>query len=118
MHVVFNEKHVPETNHKDGELGDVSGDDEVVSNGGPAVLLEEHHQEAKTDIDHDVNILEEGVVLLDLVFLHQVVDFFNRISKGFSKLSVDSNDVGCLGGRVHTFTVLCAESIENNHDDF
>lgn len=34
------------------------GDKEVVANSTVAILLQEGHQEAKTNIDHDMNILE------------------------------------------------------------
>ena len=41
-----------------GPLSDQSGDEEVVANSPETILLHKRHQETKTNIDHDVNILE------------------------------------------------------------
>ena len=48
-----------ETSRHDGTpLSQECGDEEVVADSTIAILLQEGHQEAKTDIDHDMNILE------------------------------------------------------------
>lgn len=48
-----------ETSRHDGTpLSHESGDEEVVADCTEAIFLQEGHQEAKADIDHDMNILE------------------------------------------------------------
>lgn len=42
-------------------LSDERGDKEIVADSTVAILLQEGHQEAKTNIDHDMNILEHCV---------------------------------------------------------
>ena len=44
--------------HNRTPLSHESGDKEVVTYSTEAILLQEGHQKAKTDIDHDMNILE------------------------------------------------------------
>ena len=39
-------------------LGDESSDEEVVAYSTITILLQEGHQETKTDIDHNMNVLE------------------------------------------------------------
>ena len=39
-------------------LSNERGDKEIVADSTVAILLQEGHQEAKTNIDHDMNILE------------------------------------------------------------
>ena len=49
---------LPETGQQRGPLDGEGGDQEVVSHSTESVLLQEGHQETKTDEDHDVHILE------------------------------------------------------------
>ena len=58
---------MPEADHKDGDLHDICGDEEVVADGRPAMVLEEDHEEAEADKDHHVHVLEQRVVRLHLV---------------------------------------------------
>lgn len=44
------------------DLNHVGGDQEVVANGCPAVVLQEDHQESESNEDHHVHVLEHGVV--------------------------------------------------------
>ena len=54
----FKEPALAENAPLDGE----GGKDEGKAKGGPGVALEEGHQEAETDEDHDVHVLEPGVI--------------------------------------------------------
>ena len=69
MELAFDEGHVPETGDEDGDLKAIGSNQEVESNGGPGVSLEEDHQESETHEDHNMDILEEGVVNLHVVSL-------------------------------------------------
>ena len=57
---------MPETMAKYSELESVSTDQETESNWGPAVAFQIYFQEAKADEDHNINILEDWIVHLDL----------------------------------------------------
>ena len=65
--VLADEDVVPGTLHEDGELEGVRGDDEVESHGSPRVSLQEDHEEAETNEDHHVHILEHRIVLCNRV---------------------------------------------------
>ena len=58
MLVSFGVNLVQTSGHYRPPLSNESGDEEVVADSTVAILLQEGHQEAKTDIDHDMNILE------------------------------------------------------------
>ena len=55
---------VPEPCEQDGDLDGPAGDQVVEADGAPRVVLQEDHEEAEADEDHDVHILEQGVFLL------------------------------------------------------
>lgn len=58
---------MPEACNEDSDLEDVGGDKEVESDRGPAVCLEEDHEEAEANEDHDMHVLEDGVERLHFV---------------------------------------------------
>ena len=57
---------MPETMAEYSELECISGNQETEPNGGPAVAFQEDFQEAKTNEDHNINILEDWIVELYL----------------------------------------------------
>jgi hypothetical protein len=64
-----------------------------------------------------VNVLENGIVLLNLVLLHELIDFSDRISELVSKVFINSDDIGGRSSGVDTLTILGAGSVEDYHDN-
>ena len=58
MLVSFRINLVETSRHNGTPLSHECGDEEVVADSTITILLQEGHQEAETDIDHDMNILE------------------------------------------------------------
>ena len=90
---------MPEADDEDGELHGPSGNHEIEADRGPAVRLQENHEEAEADENHDMHVLENGVVLRHF-----------RLSFVVGASSRDST-------RVHTVAVLCASQVQDDHDD-
>ena len=89
-----------ETKTEGSPLKDESGNEVIEANGGPAVRLEEHHEEAETNEDHDVNVLESGVESPHLLAGRN----FECVSRHFFGM--------------HRFSVLGACEVQDNHDNF
>ena len=89
---------MPEACNEDSDLEDVCGDKEVESDRGPAVCLEEDHEEAEANEDHDMHVLEDGVISLHLVG------------------SIETSCACGEGTGMHTICILGEEQIQD--DDY
>ena len=90
---------MPEGGDEDSDLQGPGSDPVVEAHRCPAVRLEEDHEEAESDENHNVHVLENGVVLEHFV------------------LSCKAIRAGTERSRVHALTVLGKEQVAHNHED-
>jgi hypothetical protein len=57
---------MPEAHEEDTQLEGPGGEEEVDTHRGPAVGLEEDHQETETNVDHKVYVLPHRIVILNM----------------------------------------------------
>lgn len=67
---------MPEASEEDADLEGPASDEVVESDWAPWVVFQKHHQEAESNVDHDMYVLEHCVLvvhfLLNLSFLVSV----------------------------------------------
>jgi hypothetical protein len=78
---------------------------------------QEDHQESKSNVNHDMHILENRVVLLDLIFLHKCIQFIHRITNLRGQFFVDCVNESGLSLGMNAITVLCAARVQDDKDD-
>ena len=78
---------MPESSAQYCDLNTPGSNQEVESNWSPTVTFQENHKKAKTNEDHDMNILEQRIVIV-----HMVLSFFFHLKWSFWTDSVSILD--------------------------